>query len=638
MGKLEIGQNDLQTLSPEIANQWHPTLNRNLTPSDVHNGSSKVVWWLCDSGHAYQKSVSKRTVRGQGCPICYKEHRAFSNIHPELLSQWDYEKNSLRPEDVFYGSECKVWWRCENGHSYEQKVNSKSNGAGCPICAHQQVSNETCLAIVCPELAKEWHPTKNGELTPFDVMPQSHQKVWWKCPNGHEYQSVIYARKNKGCPICDSEKRTSFPEQAIRFYLGKLFPSEGRRKVGGFEADIYCPTYNLAIEYDGEYFHKGDKSLAREERKNTYFIEQKILLVRIKETKKQMGLGCFATEYGYDIITHYTQDYDNIPEVVSTILEIVNSKYQESYAIDVDIVRDKVEIINLYAQQKDALSFINQKPLGALKWNYEKNGNIDLRVLPKTSKKKYWWKCPTCNYEWYGTLDNVVNSLTCAKCSRQIKTNYDVAPETLAESTVSFRELPINLLTENPSLAAQWHPTKNGFFKPIHVTPKSGKRVWWLCPDCGYEWAQIIKTRSNEKNARMCPKCANNQKKSNISNIIPFNPILIKEWHPTKNGSKKLTDFTYGSNAKAYWKCSKCSTEYECSIKSRKNGGGCPKCAIEGSNKAKYKKVINLSTNMVFESIKDAAQYYEINRTAISNCLNGKTKTAGGFEWAYYNK
>lgn len=634
MGKLEVGYNDLQTLSPEIAREWHPTLNDDLTPSQVHNGSSKVVWWLCSKGHTYQKTVSKRTIRGQGCPICRKENHSFANVHPELLEQWDYEKNTISPDDVFYGSERVVWWKCSNGHCYEQKVNSKSNGLGCPICSHQQVSNDTCLAVVCPKIAKEWHPTKNGELTPFDVMPQSHKKVWWLCLNGHEYQSVIYARQKSGCPVCDSEKRTSFPEQAILYYLGQVFPTESRSNLGGFEADIYCPTCNVAIEYDGEYFHQSNESSAREERKNTYFIEQKILLIRIKETKKPVNFVCCATEYGYDIVTRYTQEYENIPEVISAILQILNLKYQKNYAIDVNIVRDKVEIINMYAQQKDALSFIKQKPLGARKWNYEKNGNIDLTRLPKTSKKKYWWKCPTCNNEWYGTLDNIVNSLTCNKCSRQVEVNYDVAPETMAESGDFFRELPISLQTENPALASQWHPTKNGYFLPTHVSPKSGKRVWWVCPDCGHEWTQIIKTRSKGNTARLCPVCANNQKNKSDS-VTEFNKVLYDEWHPTKNGNKKISDYTPGSTIKVWWKCSVCETEFLCNFKSRQNGGGCPSCARESTNKAKYKMVRNVSTGEVFNSIKDAAEYYGINRSGISNCLIGKTKTCGGFMWQY---
>ncbi|MBF0217854.1 MAG: zinc-ribbon domain-containing protein [Candidatus Omnitrophica bacterium] len=43
------------------------------------------------------------------------------------------------------------------------------------------------LLLVNPSLAKEWHPTKNGKLTPKDVTPGSDRKVWWQCKKGHEW-------------------------------------------------------------------------------------------------------------------------------------------------------------------------------------------------------------------------------------------------------------------------------------------------------------------------------------------------------------------------------------------------------------------------------------------------------------------
>lgn len=634
MSKLKPGVNDLQTLSPDIAKELHPTLNGDLRASDVHNGSNKNLWWLCPRRHSYQKVVAKRTARGQNCPICRLEDNSFAHVHPELLKYWDYEKNTeLHPETVLYGSERKAWWICEEGHSYSQRVNAKSRGAGCPICTHQQVSEEICLATVNPEIAKEWHPTKNGNLTPHNVMPSAHKKVWWLCPFGHEYRTVIYARQRTGCPICDFEKRTSFPEQAIRYYLGKLFPADSRSDVGGFEADIYCPTLKVAVEYDGEYFHVGDDNDAREARKNDYFTEKGILLFRVKESKQIIEFDCHETEYGYEINTTYSQDYYFIDDVVTVIVEKINERFEKNCSVTVDVVKDKVDIINLYAQQKDSNSFLAQKPLGAQKWDYEKNGEIDLRLLPKTSKKKYWWKCPTCGNEWFGSLDNIVNSLTCSRCARQVKVEYDVAPEILMDETAVFRELPKNLQTENPDLAGQWHPTKNGYFKPIHVTPKSGKRVWWLCPDCGYEWTQYIKTRNNGKTARKCPICANNQKKTNTKSIDKFSPILYKEWHPTKNGDAKIEDYTPGSRVKVWWVCSVCGREFECSLKNRKNGGGCIECGRKRASAAKHKKVRNIDTNKIFESVNSAADTYGISRTGLSRCLHGRAKTAGGYRW-----
>ena len=66
------------------------------------------------------------------------------------------------------------------------------------------------LQAVNPSLTKEWNYEKNNGLTPVDVTPNSHKKVWWKCGNGHEWQAAIGNRhKGNGCPQCAREKRKS---------------------------------------------------------------------------------------------------------------------------------------------------------------------------------------------------------------------------------------------------------------------------------------------------------------------------------------------------------------------------------------------------------------------------------------------
>ncbi|MDP7365999.1 MAG: zinc-ribbon domain-containing protein [Candidatus Pacebacteria bacterium] len=65
--------NDLQSLYPEIANQWHPIKNGNLEPSKVVPGSGKKVWWICERKHEWQAMVHVRAIRGDGkCKECKK--------------------------------------------------------------------------------------------------------------------------------------------------------------------------------------------------------------------------------------------------------------------------------------------------------------------------------------------------------------------------------------------------------------------------------------------------------------------------------------------------------------------------------------------------------------------------------------
>lgn len=69
------------------------------------------------------------------------------------------------------------------------------------------------LANCYPDIAKKWHPTKNGILTPDKVSKMSAHKVWWLDDCGHEYIMSINlkTRQDKpcGCPICGQNNRKS---------------------------------------------------------------------------------------------------------------------------------------------------------------------------------------------------------------------------------------------------------------------------------------------------------------------------------------------------------------------------------------------------------------------------------------------
>ena len=126
-----------------------------------------------------------------------------------MAKEWNYEKNNgLTPEDVMPNSSKKIWWKCSKGHEWLTTVANRSNGNGCPYCAGQKVlKGYNDLQTVNPTLAKEWNYEKNNGLTPADVMPNSKEKVWWKCSNGHEWQAVLYSRNNgTGCPYCAGKK------------------------------------------------------------------------------------------------------------------------------------------------------------------------------------------------------------------------------------------------------------------------------------------------------------------------------------------------------------------------------------------------------------------------------------------------
>ena len=69
-GRRASKENNLQDAHPDIAREWHPDINKGLTPRDFTRASDKKAWWLCPKGHSYKATVKNRTNNKSGCPYC----------------------------------------------------------------------------------------------------------------------------------------------------------------------------------------------------------------------------------------------------------------------------------------------------------------------------------------------------------------------------------------------------------------------------------------------------------------------------------------------------------------------------------------------------------------------------------------
>lgn len=210
--RLLPGENDLATVCPDLAEQWHPEKNGALKPGMVMSTSVCRVWWRCEHGHEWQAKVKDR-MSGTGCPVCSGRKvvegiNDLASNYPMIAAQWHPVKNGeRRPQDVAVSSNRRIWWQCSLGHEWQASVYSRTQGqSGCPYCTNRKVlPGFNDLATLYPQIAKQWHPTLNGTFTPKQVTPGSKRKVWWICPEGHVWKAVIYARtgaKKSGCPVC----------------------------------------------------------------------------------------------------------------------------------------------------------------------------------------------------------------------------------------------------------------------------------------------------------------------------------------------------------------------------------------------------------------------------------------------------
>jgi Zn finger protein HypA/HybF involved in hydrogenase expression len=192
-----VGFNDLATTHPDVAAEadgWDPTATT--------SGSNKKFNWRCSVGHVWISSPHSR--KGKGCGICSgkKVLAGFNDLvttHPAIALEacgWD-------PSAVTAGSNKKVGWKCEQGHTWNASVKNRSWGTGCPICSGNQVLiGYNDLATTHPELASQadgWDPSA--------VTAGSNKKVGWKCKFGHTWSTRVSSRsKGSGCPICSGHQ------------------------------------------------------------------------------------------------------------------------------------------------------------------------------------------------------------------------------------------------------------------------------------------------------------------------------------------------------------------------------------------------------------------------------------------------
>ena len=472
------GKNDLQTVNPALAKEWNYDKNNGLTPTDVLPSSNKKVWWKCGKGHEWKAMIRSRS-DGRGCPYCSGRHAVsgindLQTVNPALATEWNYERNSgLMPMDVLPNSNKKVWWKCSKGHEWQSTVANRNNGNGCPYClGRYAVKGENDLQTVNPALAKEWNYEKNDDLKPEEFTANSNKDVWWKCSKGHEWHASIANRnKGNGCPVCNSERKTSFPEYALAYYLKRSgLDVVHSYRAKGYELDIYIPSLKIAIEYDGYYWHKN--RMRKDIEKNYKCKKDGIKLYRLREGLPPLN------DSSIDYIVQENQK--NLSKVLEAILsEIIGD------CISVDMETDTVAIENLrvLTEKENSLFFSNPETTG--EWHYEKNGVLKPEHFAPNSHRKVWWKCQI-GHEWQASIANRNKGRGCPYCSgKKVLPGYN------------------DLQTVNPALANEWNYEKNTGVRPIDVTPNSNKKAWWICSN-GHEWEAKI---NNRNNGNGCPIC-----------------------------------------------------------------------------------------------------------------------------------
>ena len=496
----------------------------------------------------------------------------LATVCPILLKEWDYDKNGeLKPENVAFASNKKVWWKCSLcGNEWQAMIASRTrNGdVGCRKCKFKIIAKKLSipkfgksLEDKFPNLVIEWNDIKNGSLTPNMINCHTHREVWWKCQKcGYEWKSKVSNRTSlgEGCPKCASVWGTSFSEQSIFYYL-KMYYSYNvfsRYKFkdikGIFEVDIYLPELKIGIEYDGRYWHK-DRVLFDDLKAKRLEI-MGIRLIRVIESNKNEVIG---NKIYYNFVRSFrNKHFMNLTWAIKEVFKILNLN---SDIINVE--KDSSNIMSFFYNIKKEQSLNDVMPNLAKEWDYEKNGDLLPTQVSCGSDKKVWWKCEK-GHEWHARISSRVKGSGCPYCSgRYVVTGVN------------------DLALLNINLTKEWNYEKNGDLLPSQVSCGSSKAVWWKCQKCGYEWKSRVSHRSKGVG---CPVCSGHQVLTGYNDLSTLYPSVAQEWNYDKNGELLPMQVSCGSKKKVWWICNK-GHEWKATVYSRtgKKHSGCPECAKE---------------------------------------------------------
>lgn len=263
---------------------------------------------------------------------------------------------------------------------------------------------EDSLAALYPEIAKEWHPSKNGKLTPDLFIPGSSEIAWWLCPKcGNEWQaSIVNRTKGHGCDICATSRRKITKKDTILSRRGSI-----DKKWCLLDWDYE------ENEYGPEYYTNGSGEV--------------------------VSWRCHNCGYKWKTpICNRTRDYKNGCPLCSG-KEIVSGIN--------DLPTVKPELME--------------------EWDYENNTEIDPTTVGRGSHEYVSWKCKICGYRWTAQIYNRANGKGCPCCANRVVVPgiNDLAttdPELAAEWHPTLNSLKPTEVTRGQSKKIYWICTKCG--------------------------------------------------------------------------------------------------------------------------------------------------------------------------------
>jgi len=550
----------------KLMSEWHFEKNDKLGlhPSKLTHGSNKKAWWKCVKGHEWETKICTR--ERTNCPYCsgsrvIEGENDFKTTHPELMEEWDFDKNvGIDPSKIMSSIALKVWWKCSKGHEWKTSINGRHGGTGCPICASE-------IQTSFPEKALYYYLSNVFEIESRTKISGLEIDIYIKTLNvGIEYDGIYYHNKERK-KLLDEQKTAKLKELGI--FLIRVKESNSEYFDSENNTFFYIPNshytnlnkvienlinfinvkYNLRlnINIDIKRDHVEILKLYKSLEIEKSFGNTNPSLCKEWNTLKNGNLTPYQFAPNSSFKVWWKCEYGH--EWQARISERTKGK--------------GCPICSSHQVLKGFNDLTTCYPLIAKEWNYDKNNNLSPDEVVAHSHLKVWWKCSK-GHEWQAQiLSRSRNNAGCPYCSG----NKVIVGENDFETWCKNNNKEF--------LLYEFDKSKNKF-GISEIFPGGDLEVWWKCPK-GHSYSTQIKSRTTRNTN--CPYCVHKKILAGYNDLATTHPDIAKEWDYNKNNGILPTQVTAGSIVNKYWFICSNGHSFSSNLLNRKKGRGCPYCS-----------------------------------------------------------
>lgn len=339
--------------------------------------------------------------------------------YPQLRREWHPTRNDdVQADALSPGSGRKVWWRCAKGHEWKVAIGTRTaQRTGCPFCSGHRVAPERSLEALRPALAREWHPDRNGALTPRDVTVMSNRRVWWRCGEhgGHDWRAAVDDRaKGSGCPFCSGRRVWS------GYNLARCFPAIAaewnQRRNGRLAPESVHPSLRRRVWWRCARGHEWRASIAERTRRGSGCAECSLTLRGTGHGTLAEVHPAVASEWCFERNGQLTPD-DVGPRSARRVWWTCRGDRKHEWRASAAARTGGAGCPYCAGHRfPESESLATACPEVAAEWNRKRNGTLTPQGLRPRSHRKVWWRC-AAGHEWRAIVANRTRGRGCPQCS-----------------------------------------------------------------------------------------------------------------------------------------------------------------------------------------------------------------------------